>query len=393
MLAINGGQPIRDTFLQYGKQWLDDKDIEAVIHTLKSPMLTQGRMIEKFEQSVANYVGAAYAVAFTNGTAALHGAYYAAGIGPNDEVITSPMTFAATTNATLYLGGKPIFADIDSQTYNLDPVEVEKNITSNTKAIASVDFAGQPADYDSLREISDKYRLVYISDGAHSLGATYKGKPVGTQADMTMFSFHPVKPITTGEGGIIVTDDEVYAEKLQLFRSHGITKSEKSKEMGPWFYEMVDLGMNYRLTDFQASLGCSQMSRLDSFISRRREVAHRYSEAFQHVKEVSVPFKLDEVESGWHIYVLTFDLSQFKVGRKVLFEALRAENIGVHVHYIPVYKHPYYQKIGYQEVVCEHAEKLYDHMMTLPIFPKMSDQDVGDVIEAVKKVVEHYRIY
>jgi len=392
LLAINGGQPIRDTFLQYGKQWLDDKDIEAVVNTLKSPMLTQGRMIEKFEHSVANYVGAAYAVAFSNGTAALHGAYYAAGIGPSDEVITSSMTFAATPNATLYLGGKPIFADIDSQTYNLDPVEVEKKITLNTKAIASVDFAGQPADYDSFRQISEKHHLVYISDGAHSLGATYKGKPVGTQADMTMFSFHPVKPITTGEGGIILTDDEVYAEKLQLFRSHGITKSENSKEKGPWFYEMIDLGMNYRLTDFQASLGCSQMNRLDSFISRRREVAHRYSEAFIHMKEVNVPYQMDHVESGWHIYVLTFDLSQFKVGRKVLFEALRAENIGVHVHYIPVYKHPYYQKIGYREVVCEHAERLYDHMMTLPIFPKMSDKDVSDVILAVKKVIDYYRI-
>lgn len=386
-----GDKRVRDSFLSYGQQWLDNDDIGEVVKALKSPMLTQGPMIEKFEQATAGYAGTKYAVAFSNGTAALHGAYYAAGISDGDEVITTPMTFAATSNAVLYLGGKPIFSDIDRKTYNLDPVCVEKKLSSKTKAIVSVDFTGQPVDYDSFRTIAEQYNLVYISDGAHSLGASYKGKAVGSQADMTMFSFHPVKPVTAGEGGIIVTNDNVYAEKLRLFRSHGITKENLQQEEGPWFYEMVDLGMNYRLTDLQAALGYSQLKKLDSFITRRKEIASRYSKAFKSLNGIILPLQLDKAESGWHIYVLAFDLSLFKAGRKAMFEALRKENIGVNVHYIPVYKHPYYQKNGYKDVFCENAEQLYEQMLTLPIFPKMSNKDVEDVIAAVKKVVHHYR--
>lgn len=391
MLAINGGTPVRDTFLAYGSQWLDDKDVEAVVETLKSSFITQGPMIEQFEQKVANYVGAKYAVAFMNGTAALHAAYYAAGIRQDDEIITTPITFVATANAALYLGAKPVFSDIDEKTYNLDPQKIESKLTSKTKAIVSVDFTGQPVDYAAFREIADRHGLVYISDGAHSLGAEYKGKPVGTQADMTMFSFHPVKPITTGEGGIIVTNNETYANKLRLFRSHGITREEMKKDDGPWYYEMVELGMNYRMTDIQAALGVSQIEKIDSFIQRRREIANEYTKAFQELKGVTLPFQLEGTESGWHIYMLKWNLNEFRVGRKEIFEALRAENIGVHVHYIPVHTQPYYQQLGYEVNICPVAEKWYEEVITLPIFPKMTDEDVADVITAVKKVWNEFR--
>lgn len=391
MLAINGGTPVRDTFLAYGSQWLDEKDIEAVVETLKSPFITQGPMIEKFEKKVAGYVGAKYAVAFMNGTAALHAAYYAAGIGLGDEMITTPITFVATPNAALYLGARPIFSDIDERTYNLDPEKAKSKITPKTKAIVSVDFTGQPANYDAFRQVAKEHGLIYISDGAHSLGATYKGKPVGTQADMTMFSFHPVKPITTGEGGVIVTDNEIYAEKLRLFRSHGITRENMEKDDGPWYYEMIDLGMNYRMTDIQAALGVSQIDKLDQFISRRRAIAQKYNEAFQQLEGVSIPNQLEQTESGWHLYILKLELSRFSVGRKEIFEALRAENIGVHVHYIPVHTQPYYRKLGYEANTCPIAEKWYEQILTLPIFPKMSDDDVSDVITAIYKIVDYYK--
>lgn len=391
MLAINGGTPVRDTFLAYGSQWLDDKDVEAVVETLKSSFITQGPMIEQFEQKVANYVGAKYAVAFMNGTAALHAAYYAAGIRQDDEIITTPITFVATANAALYLGAKPVFSDIDEKTYNLDPEEIESKITNETKAIVSVDFTGQPADYDAFREIADRHGLVYISDGAHSLGAEYKGKPVGTQADMTMFSFHPVKPITTGEGGIIVTNNPTYAEKLRLFRSHGITRDGMQKDDGPWYYEMVDLGMNYRMTDIQAALGVSQIDKLATFMKRRREIAREYTKAFQGLQGITPPFQLENTKSGWHLYMLKWNLNEFRVGRKEIFEALRAENIGVHVHYIPVHTQPYYQQLGYKKNICPIAEKWYEQVITLPVFPKMTDEDVMSVIRAVEKVVKWYR--
>ncbi|WP_026287201.1 UDP-4-amino-4,6-dideoxy-N-acetyl-beta-L-altrosamine transaminase [Gracilibacillus lacisalsi] len=378
--------PKRQTYLPYGRQCLDDEDIEQVIGVLKSPMITQGPLIEEFEQAIANYAGTKYAVAFSNGTAALHGAYYAAGITKGDEIITTPMTFVATTNAALYLGARPVFSDIDSQTYNLDPLQIEEKITSRTKAIVSVDFTGQPVDYDSIRKIADYHKLVYISDGAHSLGAKYKGEPVGKQADMTMFSFHPVKPITTGEGGIIVTNNEKYSEKLRLFRSHGIVKNDDKNKDQPWFYEMIDLGMNYRMTDIQAALGLSQLKKINYFIERRNEIASQYNQAFKSLDKVTIPSKLEVVKSGYHLYVLSLNLSKLESSREEIFRFLRRKGIGVHVHYIPVYKHPYYQSIGYSSDRCVNAEKLYDMMITLPIFPKMTDEDVLDVVRVVTSI-------
>ncbi|MED1420445.1 UDP-4-amino-4,6-dideoxy-N-acetyl-beta-L-altrosamine transaminase [Bacillus smithii] len=378
----------RESFLSYGRQWITEEDIEAVVEVLKSPFLTQGPKIQEFEQKVADYVGAKYAVAFSNGTAALHGACFAAGIGEGDEVITTPMTFAATSNAVLYCGGKPVFADIDERTYNIDPKEISKHITPQTKAIIPVDFTGQPADMDAIMKIAEEYGLVVIEDGAHSLGAEYKGRKVGTLAHMTMFSFHPVKPVTTAEGGIIVTDSKEYYEKLKRFRSHGMIKENLSRDEGPWYYEMVDLGYNYRMTDLQAALGISQMDKLDRFIKRRQEIANIYNEAFKTMDSVILPHRLEGAKSGWHLYILQLRLEKLKSSRREIFEKLRADNIGVHVHYIPVYWHPYYQKLGYKKGLCPTAEQWYERALTLPIFPKMTDEDIKDVIDAVKKHVK-----
>lgn len=378
----------RKTYLSYGQQTIDDADIAAVVETLQSPFLTQGPKVEAFERAVAEYVGAKYAVAFANGTAALHGACFAAGVSKGDEVITTPITFAATSNAVLYCGGTPMFTDIDAQTYNLDPVAVRKKISSRTKAIMPVDFTGQPADLDAMLEIAEEYKLVVIEDGAHSLGASYKGRKVGSQAHMTMFSFHPVKPITTGEGGVITTNSEVYYEKLKLFRSHGISKTEDSIEQGEWYYEMTELGFNYRMNDIQAALGLSQLAKLDGFIERRREIAALYTKKLAKVPGVVLPKQLNDTESGWHLYMIQVDERVLGKFRREIFDEMRAMNIGVHVHYIPVYWHPYYRKLGYDKVTCPVAEQWYERALTLPIFPGMTDKDVGEVVEALKWVIK-----
>jgi perosamine synthetase len=289
-----------------------------------------------------------------------------------------------TSNAVLYCGGKPVFADIDERTYNIDHKEIRKRITPNTKAIIPADFIGQPADMDVIMEIAEEHGLVVIEDEAYSLGAEYKGRKVGTLAHMMMFSIHLVKPVITAEGGIIVTDSEEYYEKLKRFRSHGIINQNLSRDDGPWYYEMVDLGYNYRMTDLQAALGISQMDKLDYFIERRREIANMYNEAFKTMDSVILPMQLEGTQSGWHLYMLQLKLDKLKRSRREIFESLRAENIGVHVHYIPVYWHPYYQKLGYKKGICPKAEQWYEQALTLPTFLKMMDEDV---IEAVKRNV------
>lgn len=378
----------RSTFLSYGKQQIDEDDITAVVETLRSPFLTQGPKVEEFEQAVADYVGAKYAVAFSNGTAALHGACYAAGISDGDEVITTPITFVATSNAVLYCGGTPVFADIDERTYNLEPLDIEKKITSKTKAIMPVDFTGQPADIDAIMDIAKGHNLVVIEDGAHSLGASYKGRKIGSQADMTMFSFHPVKPITTGEGGIITTNNEEYYEKLKLFRSHGIQKTPYAVEQGDWYYEMIELGFNYRMNDIQATLGLSQMKKLDGFIERRREIAALYNEKLTNIPGVILPEQLEGTASGWHLYMIQLDQKVLGKSRREIFDEMREMNIGVHVHYIPVYWQPYYQGLGYAKGICSVAEKWYAQALTLPIHPMMTNEDVLDVVEALKETMK-----
>lgn len=376
-------------FLPYGKQAVDAEDVAAVIETLQSPFLTQGPKVEEFEKVVAEYVGAKFAVAFSNGTAALHGACYAAGIGSGDEVITTPITFAATSNAVMYCGGKPIFADIDPITYNIDTDDIMKKITSKTKAIIPVDFTGQPVDLDKIISIAMEHNIVVIQDGAHSLGACYKGRKVGSQADMTMFSFHPVKPITTGEGGIITTNSEIYFEKLKLFRTHGIQKTPYSLEQGEWYYEMTDLGFNYRMNDIQAALGLSQIKKLDGFLERRREIANLYNKKLVDLPGVILPQQLVNTKSGWHLYMIQLDASLINKSRKEIFEEMRALNIGVHVHYIPVYWHPYYQGLGYKKGICSVAERWYEQAMTLPIHPGMNDNDVQYIVECIKEIVSY----
>lgn len=392
-LAINGGKPVRDKYLSYGRQLIDDKDIEKVIEVLKGDYLTTGPYVKEFEDKVANYVGAKYAVAVSNGTAALHMACYAAGIKEGDEVLVSSITFAASSNCVLYCGGTPVFVDIDPETYNIDPEDIKRKITDKTKAIIAVDFTGQSVDIDKIMEIANEHNLIVIEDGAHSLGSEYKGKKVGTKAHMTEFSFHPVKPITTAEGGMIVTDDEDLYKKMMLFRTHGITRNPKlmNENHGPWYYEQVDLGYNYRITDLQCALGTSQMDKIDAFVNRRREIVKKYNEAFKNLQEIITPYEPEYSNSGWHLYVIKVVEEKLKVTRKEIFEALVAENIGVNVHYMPIYLHPYYEELGYEAGQCKNSEALYDRMISLPIHPSMSDSDVLDVVNAVNKVIEYYK--
>lgn len=371
--------------IPYGRQTIEEDDIQAVVEVLRSDYLTTGPNIEAFEKAVAEYVGAKYAVAISNGTSALHAACFAAGIGEGDEVITTPITFAASANCVLYCGGTPVFADIDPETYNIDPEDIRRKITPRTKAIIPVHLAGQPCDMDAIHAIAKEHGLIVIEDGAHALGASYQGKKVGALSDMTTFSFHPVKPITTGEGGMIVTDNEEFYKKMQLFRSHGITRdaSLMTRDEGSWFYQQLDLGYNYRITDIQCALGCSQMKKLDRFLERRRALAKRYDVAFSECEDIVTPYQLPETESGWHLYIIQVKNHD----RRQVFEQLRANGIGVNVHYIPVYYHPYYQEHGYDKVHCPKAEELYSRMISLPLYPGLTDEQQDEVIEKVKIVL------
>lgn len=393
-LAIHGATPVRENMLAYGKQTIDNDDIKAVTDALKGDLITTGPTTALFEDAVAKYISSKYAVAVSNGTAALHAACFAAGIKKGDEVITTAMTFAASANCVLYQKAKPVFADIDPKTYNIDVASIEKQITKKTKAIIPVDYTGQPADLDEIMHLADKYDLIVIEDAAHSIGAEYKSRQIGSIADMTEFSFHPVKHITTGEGGVITTDNRELYEKLVLFRTHGITKDKGkmiNQDEGSWYYEQQELGYNLRITDIQCALGISQLKKLDSFVARRREIADLYNTAFSKIDEIEVPFQENDRKSSWHLYVIQLKLEKLKATRKEIFNALRAENIGVHVHYIPVYYMPYYRNLGYQRGLCPNAENLYERIITLPLFPKMTNKDVNDVIEAISKVMDYYK--
>jgi perosamine synthetase len=301
------------------------------------------------------------------------------------------MTFAASANCILYMGARPVFADVRSDTLNIDPARVEALLSPKTRALIVVDYTGLPCDLAELQDISRRHNLVLIEDAAHALGATYRGAKIGTQADLTTFSLHPVKHITTGEGGVITTEKPESARRMKAFRNHGITTSAREREaQGAWFYEMAYLGYNYRLTDLQCALGLSQMSRLDEFIQRRREIAARYDRELADLP-LTLPARLPDRESAWHLYVVRLDLKALRADRKQIFAALRAENIGVNVHYIPAYWHPYYRDtLGYAGGLCPTAEAEYDRLLSLPVFPKMTDRDVSDVVEALHKVLAYY---
>lgn len=372
--------------IPYGKQTIEQDDIQAVVDVLKSDFLTTGPKIAEFEQTAADYVGAKYAVAISNGTSALHAACFAAGIEPGDEVITTPLTFAASANCVLYCGGTPVFADVDPKTYNIDPEDIQRKITDRTKAIIAVHLAGQPCDMDAIHSIAREHGLIVIEDGAHALGSVYKGKKVGSMSDMTTFSFHPVKPITTGEGGMIVTDNEDFYKKMILFRSHGITRDDSmmTRNDGPWFYQQFNLGYNYRITDIQCALGCSQMKKLDRFLARRKEIVARYNEAFADCDNIITPYQLSDTESGWHLYIVQVK----KCDRRQVFENMREKGIGVNVHYIPVYMHPYYQEHGYENVHCANAEEIYSHIISLPLYPGLTSEQQDYVIDTLKSLCE-----
>jgi len=392
--AIAGGTPVRETKIGYGHQYIDEADIEAVCKVLRSDFLTCGPNITDLEKKLCDLTGAKYAVVCSNGTAALHMACLAAGVEEGDEVITTPITFAASANCALYCGATPVFADINDKTYNLDPAAVEAKITDKTKAVVAVDFTGQAVELEKFQDICKKNNLVLIEDAAHSIGTAYNGKMVGSIADMTTFSFHPVKTVTGGEGGAVLTNNEEYYKQLLLYRAHGITRDESmmvNEPHGPWYYEQVALSTNYRMTDIQAALISSQLDKLDAFSKRRKEIVARYNEAFSEIPEIVVQEEILESDTTRHLYILRINPDKLKIGRKEFFEAMSAENIGCNVHYIPVYWHPFYESLGYKKGECPKAEKLYEEMMSLPLFYSMTDQDVKDVIVAVKKLVNYYK--
>lgn len=393
-LAIHGGKPIFDKKIGYGHQFIDDNDIQAVVEVLKSDFLTCGPKIEEAEKKLCQITGAKHAVLMSNGTAALHAACFAAGIGFGDEVITTPITFAASANCVLYCGGIPVFADINPETYNIDPNSIEKCITEKTKAVLAVDFTGQAVEFDKIKEICDKHNLVLIEDAAHALGTKYKGQPVGGISDMTEFSFHPVKTCTAGEGGAITTNDDEFYKKLILFRTHGITRvsncMNKPSE-GGWYYQQVTLGYNYRITDMQAALLSSQLDKLHMFAKRRKKLVERYDKAFSEMPEIIVQKQIPESDTVRHLYIIQLDLKKLTCGRKEIYDALQAEGLGVNVHYIPVYSFPYYQKNGYKMGSCPNAEHLYQCSISIPLFYSMTDDDQEKVVEAVKKVIDYYK--
>jgi perosamine synthetase len=392
-LAIHGGTPVRKTLLPYGRQSIEEDDIHAVVETLRSDWLTTGPKIPEFEEAFAAWVGARYAVSFSSGTAALHGAAFAAGIETGDEAITTPLTFAATANCLLYQNGTPVFADISPDTLNLDPERVAAKISQRTKVLLPVDYAGHPADLEAMLEISERHGLVVIDDACHALGAEYKGRRVGSIAHMTVFSFHPVKHLTTGEGGMVTTDNAAYADALRKFRNHGISSGARDRQQaGQWHYEMVLLGYNYRLTDIACALGLSQLKKLEENLTRRREIAARYTAAFREMPGICAPVVREEALPAWHLYPIRLDLARLAAGRAEIFRALRAENIGVNVHYVPVHLHPYYrERFGYRGGEFPIAESAYESLISLPMFHGMSDQDVEDVIQAVDLVIGYYR--
>jgi perosamine synthetase len=391
-LAIDGGTPVRGSLLPYGRQSIDEGDIQAVVDVLRSDWLTTGPKVGEFEEAFAARVGAKHAVSFSSGTAALHGAAFASGLKPGDEAITTPMTFAATANCILYQGATPVFADVSPDTLNLDPEQVEQRITPNTRVILPVDYAGHPADLDAIRKLAADRGLIVIEDACHALGAEYRGQRVGARADMAVFSFHPVKHITTGEGGMVSTNSPRFAEILRRFRNHGISSEARQRQSaGRWQYEMVLLGFNYRLPDIVCALGIEQLKKLDANLARRREIAALYTTAFREISGVIPPVVRRDAEPAWHLYPIRLDMTKVTADRAQIFRALRAENIGVNVHYIPVHLHPYYrEQFGYKGGEFPVAEGAYEQLITLPMFHGMSEQDAGDVIQAVRKVIGHY---
>ncbi|MBF0606163.1 MAG: UDP-4-amino-4,6-dideoxy-N-acetyl-beta-L-altrosamine transaminase [Magnetococcales bacterium] len=377
--------------ITYGRQSIDEDDIAEVVRVLRSDFITRGRGSEAFEEGLAASVGASYAVVFNSGTSALHGAYFAAGLGQGDEFITTPNTFVATANAGVYLQARPLFADIEPDTGNIDVAKIEPLLTAKTKLLVPVAFAGHPVDNEGVFELARRYNLIVVEDACHALGAVYKSGSTETRvggcmyAHMSVLSFHPVKAITTGEGGAVLTNDRVLYDRLRSFRQHGINK-DIPKDGEPWLYEMYHLGYNYIMTDFQAALGLSQLAKLQGFIQRRRHIAKTYNEAFHNNPYFYTPPERDYAQSAWHLYFIRLK-DAYKERKAQIIDKLKHAGVGVAVHYVPVYQHPFYSEMGYVRGLCPVAEDFYQREISLPIYPSLSDAQVGDVIERVYAVM------
>lgn len=394
--AIKGGKPVRENKIYYGRQCVGEDDVKAVSEVLTSDFITCGPMVAKLEKELADYCEAKYAVAVSNGTAALHCACIAAGIKEGDEVITTPLTFAASANCVRYVGATPVFADINPETYNIDPASIRAHITPKTKAVIAVDFTGQCVEIEEIRAICDEYNLIFIEDAAHAIGSSYDGKKVGSLADMTCFSFHPVKTITCGEGGAVTTNNEELYKKIVLAHTHGITHDEELMEEAPhegiWYYEQISLGYNYRLTDFQAAMLSSQLKKLEDFKAKRKRIVAKYNDAFKDLSGIIVQKEIEKSDTCRHLYIIRLDLDKLTCTRREFFDAMSAENVQCQIHYVPVYWFPYYKHLGYKEGLCPNAEEVYKGILSIPLYPSLSDSDVDDVIEAVKKLVNYYHI-
>jgi len=392
--AIEGGTPIRDDFLPYGTQWLDDKEINEVVDTLKSDWITTGPKMKKFEEAFRKFRNSRYAVAVNSGTAALHISTSSIDINAGDEVITTPLTFVASANCIVYRGGTPVFADIKKDTYNIDPDEIRKKVNPKTKAIIPVHFAGQPCDMDEIIEIAEENDLYIIEDAAHAIDAEYKGKKIGSISDLTTFSFHPVKNITTAEGGMVTTNNDDLYNKLLMYRTHGINRDaiKRFGKEGGYNYDMQYLGFRYNLSELHSALGIVQLKKLESFQAKRRKIVKIYNRELQYIDEITIPYVKDNIKHSWHLYVIQLNIEKLKVDRDQIFKAMRAENIGVNVHYIPIHYHTYYQKkFGLQKGILPNVEWLFPRLLTIPLFPKMSEKDVYDVINSLEKVLKYYK--
>lgn len=392
--AIEGGTPVRDNFLPYGIQAIDEDEINEVIDSLKSDWITTGPKMRKFEENFKDFKGSKYAVAVNSGTAALHVSTSTIDINPGDEVITTPLTFVASSNSVIYRGGTPVLADIKKDTYNIDPSEIKKKLTSKTKAIIPVHYAGQPCDMDEIREIANENNLFIIEDAAHAIDAEYKGKKIGNISDLTTFSFHPVKNITTAEGGMVTTNNDDLYEKLLMFRTHGISRDAVKRfgKEGGYYYDMQYLGFRYNLSELHSALGIHQLKKLESFQRRRREIVKIYIRELENFEEITLPYVKQDVKHSWHLFILQLNLEKLRKERDHIFQAMREENIGVNVHYIPVHYHSYYQRnLNLKKGILPNVEWLFPRLLTIPLFQTMTNDDVYDVINALEKVIKYYR--
>jgi perosamine synthetase len=374
--------------IPYGKQTLDQHDINSVLKVLEeNDMLTTGKYVPEFENKICEYVDCKYALAVNSGTAALHLATFAIDIKENDEVIVPAISFVASANCVLYEKGKPVFCDIDPNTLCIDVNKIESLITNKTKAILFVDMCGQPCNFDEIKEIADKYNLITIHDAAHSIGAKYKGKKVGSYADITCFSFHPVKNITTCEGGMMVTNNEIYYNRAKAFRTHGISRDFKEREkMNSHYYEMQYLGFNYRIPDILCALGISQLEKLDLFINKRNQIALKYNKLLKPYENIIIPLKNNHY-SAYHIYVVKINLNNIKLSRDEIFRKLKENGIGVNVHYMPIYLHPYYESLGYKKGLCPESEKVYEEIITLPMFPLLKNEEINKCVDILCNIL------